>query len=134
MAGTYRGLTGRVTSIVPRQPTWWERIIRFFTGGTVSNPTGLTASFDQPSYPPGAPMTLTVRAIAGTTPEDVTATVTFFKTSDPATPVGTATADTTVEEIDELSSTVTDSQGRKYTPGPASQDGASYTAQFTAPA
>lgn len=128
------GLIGRVTSITPRNPTWWERFIALFTGGTVSNPTGLTASFDQTSYAPGSTMTLTVNGTAGTTPENVTATVTFYKTSAPTVAVGTTEAATTVNETDTLSSGVSDTQGREYTAGPVGQDGASYTAEYTAPA
>ena len=138
MSDTYPDLIGRVTLITPRQPTWWERIISFISGGpTMANPTGLAAEFtNEPAggYPLGTTMNLAVSATADILPEDVVATVTFYSKSAPTTVIGTATANATALLPDTLTSGVSDNGDRTWTAGETSQDGTAYTASYTAPA
>lgn len=141
MSDTYPDLIGRVTSITPRQPTWWERLLSFlahpFGGPTMPDPTGLTATFtNQPvgGYPAGATMELEVTATADVLPETVTAEVTFYSKTAPTVAIGTATADATALLPDTLTSAVTDAAERDWTAGETSQDGTAYTALYTAPA
>lgn len=127
-----------VTLLPPPQPSLWSRILIFLhlkRGPAVASaPTNVVLTLNKTVANPGDALDLTIEATAGVSPVSWEVTALVAPASDPTkTTAGTVQGSTNMpDELIVVS--ITDSTGRTWTPGLATQSGTAFSESATATA